>query len=285
MSSNIKITLLAAVLVLIGLGSILFYANRRSSAPVAETMETNILKVGKADAIVIRNQGKTVVIDCGEEDDGAEVALWLAQNGISTIDLLIITHFDKDHVGGADIVLEEIDAAEVLLPAYEGLRTEYTNFMDVLKTRGITPKLLTEDYRTTIGDMELLVEPPRSYEIENPDQEFDNDFSLVTTITHGENVFLFAGDIEKKRIREWLAEDKDRTADFLKVPHHGVYNSAMEDFVRAVIPRFAVCCTSDKNPAETDILELLKSVGARTYETRNGDISVTSDGTSLQVRQ
>lgn len=53
--------------------------------------------------------------------------------GISNVDTLIITHYDQDHVGGADTLVEAMEIGRVLLPAYEGDSTEYVDFMNALE--------------------------------------------------------------------------------------------------------------------------------------------------------
>ena len=61
---------------------------------------------------------KTMVIDAGEEDDGEEVVSFLTNQGVFKVDVLIITHYDQDHVGGADTLVESLDVAQVFLPDY-----------------------------------------------------------------------------------------------------------------------------------------------------------------------
>lgn len=73
--------------------------------------------------------------------------------------------------------------------------------------------------------------------------------------------------------------------DFLKVPHHGVYNNALPDFFQAVGMEYAVITCSNKNPAETKTLEALESLGTETYLTANGLITVSSTPSGIQIRQ
>ena len=56
------------------------------------------------------------------------------------MDVLVITHFDKDHVGGADTLVEGMEIGEVLLPDYEGIHTEYLDFMHALEKKRISRK-------------------------------------------------------------------------------------------------------------------------------------------------
>ena len=115
--------------------------------------------------------------------------------------------------------------------------------------------------------------------------EIDNNFSLITTIMHGENVLLFTGDAEKQRTREWLSGKDKQDCDFLKMPHHGVYHTALKELLEAVMPEYAVICSSGKNPADPETLELLKNYGISTFQTKDGNVTVISDGKNLEVHQ
>lgn len=255
-----------------------------------DTLLIEVLKVGKADAIILHSGEETMIIDCGEEDDGQEVLERLKADGVQKIDVMIITHFDKDHVGGADTVVDGLPVDRVLLPAYTGAGTEYEDFLAALQRAGIEPENVTETESFTLGGASVTVEPPASYEIpaeENSsgDEEYDNDFSLITTVELGDKRLVFAGDAEKKRIREWLAGGTAQKCDFLKVPHHGVYNKALSELFEALQPAYAVICDSKKNPADERTLELLKNGGTKYFQTMNGDIKILCDGQNIEVSQ
>jgi len=252
----------------------------------AENMLTvSILKVGKADAMIFRCGGKTMIIDCGEEDDGEEMADFLESSGIRQIDVLLITHFDRDHVGGADTVVNTADIGRILLPDYEGTHAEYDDFMNTLQNKGLVPERLTGPVTFSLGNAEVLVEPPGSYEIPTGEAEYDNNFSLITTVTHGSNRLLFTGDIEKERIRAWLEAGDVQPCGFLKMPHHGNFNKQTEALLKAVQPEYAVITCSDKNPADQKTLDLLGKYGCETLLTKDGNITVTSSAAGLEVRQ
>lgn len=250
-----------------------------------EVLQIRVLKVGKADAIVCMCGEKTMVIDCGEEEDGQEVLDYLEGRGISRVDVLLITHYDKDHIGGADTVVEGIPVSRVLLPDYTGTGTEYGDFMEALEKAGIRPERIREDQVLSLGGADVLVEPPASYALPDGNAEYDNNFSLVTTFRYGDRRLVFAGDMEKKRIREWLESRERETCDVLKVPHHGVYNTALEDLFKTLRPAYALICDSQKNPADDRTLELLKKYGAACLQTRNGDIDILCSEKGIEIRQ
>ncbi len=250
-------------------------------APQAENeFNISILKIGQADAIILKTENHTAVIDCGEENDGAEIVEHLANSGTETIDYLFITHFDKDHVGGASDVLDGFDAKEIIIPDYIGTSDEYETFTSTLQEKNITPTYLTEELELTLDDVLFEVYPPQKASY----KESDNDYSLVISVTHGDNKFLFAGDAEEDRLAE-LSSQLDLDHDFLKMPHHGNYNKGTVNFLKGVTPTYTVICDSDKNPAEEKCVKALEMVGSEIYHTRDGDVDIFSDGTAITVRQ
>lgn len=251
-----------------------------------DVLQIQVLKVGKADAIVLQCGSETMVIDCGEEEDGQEVLDYLKSNGVQKIDTLIITHFDKDHVGGADTVVSGIPVDRLLLPAYISTGKQYKAFVAAYEAVGIEPENVTETLSFDFGGeggASVTVEPPASYEIPNTDDEYDNDFSLITTIDFNGKKFVFAGDIEEARIHEWLSSGTVGHCDVLKVPHHGVYNDALAELFESLQPKYAIICDSKKNPADTRTLELLKKVGAECLQTMNGDIGIRCIGQNIEL--
>lgn len=254
--------------------------NAPEAPPVTGNFEVAVLKVGQADAIILRTGQHCVVIDCGEKDDGDEVSEYLDAKGISKVDYLFITHFDKDHVGGAAEVLDNVAVGELITPAYEGSNNEYARYLGAVKKHGITPVGLTENMTFTLDDVLFEVYPP----MKTAYAEDDNNFSLVISATHGENRFLFAGDAKKVRLAE-VVKQINGAYDFLKVPHHGKFNSYSGSFFGYVKPEISVITCSDKNPEEEETVTALERVGSSVYLTREGDIYAVSDGKNITVDQ
>ncbi len=268
--------------VVIALASITGCAANESAVEVPAVtgvFETDIVSSGKADAIILSTSEHTVVIDCGEHDDGDEVAERLEERGIDYVDCVILTHFDKDHIGGFPEVAKYMDIGEVIIPNYVGTSDEYEDMMAAIEEYGLNVTTLTQDASFVLDDclFELDAANKSSY-------DGDNDYSIVVTVTHGENRFLFAGDAEETRLSE-LLQTIDGEYDFLKVPHHGRYNSLSEKFITAVSPQYAVITDSKKNPADDEILDILDELECETYQTVDGSIFITSDGTSITVTQ
>ena len=248
-------------------------------------LTVTLLKVGKADAVVALSGSHALLIDAGEEDDGMDVVEFLQKHSVQEVDAMIITHYDQDHVGGADTVLEQIPVKTVYVPDYEGTHMEYLDFLRAAEETNVPVQRLNESVSFRFGDADVLIEPPESYDIPNTNEDYDNNFSLITTVTHGENRLVFMGDAEKLRIRDWMKGNNAVHCDFLKVPHHGVYNGALEELFAALTPDFSVICSSKKNPAERKTLELLKNYSPNVFETKDGKVLVISNGKKLEVQQ
>lgn len=251
-----------------------------SSATVTDNFSVSILKIGKADAIILKTKNHTALIDCGESDDGAEVVKYLSKSGTDRIDYLFITHFDKDHVGGAAEILGSFEIGEIITPDYEGSANEYHAYVNALNENNFTATALTENMTFSLDDVTFNVYPP----LKSSYDEGDNDFSLVISVTHGDNTFLFTGDAEKDRLAE-LASQLDLEHTFLKMPHHGNYNKGTKTFVQSVRPKYTVITCSDKNPPDEETISVLNGIGSEIYETRNGDITAISDGSTIKISQ
>ncbi|MCD8215640.1 MAG: MBL fold metallo-hydrolase [Clostridiales bacterium] len=238
-------------------------------------------KIGKADSFVMQTENSVIVLDTGEEEDAEEIMEYLDGNNITYIDYLIISHFDKDHVGGAAEIIENYEIEHILQPDASEESDEYYNYISAMSTVGISPEIVDSTYTFTLDGADFMVLPPlsRSYQ-----DDKDNNSSLVVSINHGENSFLFTGDAMDERINELLTYDGlEHTV--LKMPHHGQYSDMLPALVEAVNPEYAIITSSDKNPEDDETLEILENVGAEVYITRNGDIKITSDGESLTFKQ
>lgn len=247
---------------------------------VTGEFKTTVLDVGKADAIILETASGTVVIDTGEKNDGSKVLSYFAEHGTDKIDYLFITHFDKDHVGGAADIINNMEIGEIITPNYEGNNKEYEKFKAALSEKDLTELRLT-DYKTfTLDDTVFEIYPPKkSYYAEE-----DNDFSLVINVTHGENTFMYAGDCETERLAE-LPGQMSMEHIFLKMPHHGQYYKGIDELIKSAAPKYAVITDSEKNPADEEVLILLENIGCEIYETMYGNISAVSDGKSITVMQ
>ena len=238
--------------------------------------EVTFLDVKKADAMILRTENSTVVIDCGEKGDGKKIVNMLNEAEIDTVDCLIITHYDQDHVGGAAKVIKELDVKRVLAPDYVRENDEMKKYNKALNNKSIVPELLTSDVKFSFDGVDYMVCAPKKsdYGFDN-----DNDFSLVTKAVHGENTFLFTGDAMEQRLSEIMDIGE---CTLLKVPYHGRKLDNLEEFLNAVKPKSAVISTS-KSELSSKTLALIEERKIPYYATCfKGTINAVSDGKQIK---
>lgn len=249
-----------------------------------DDMVITCFDVGQADSFLIQCGGKTMLMDAGTASDGAEVAEELEDMEIGHIDYLMITHFDKDHVGGAAQIIRKFDIGTVLRPVYMKESKQVTAYIQELeKKAGVVEEIILRDtYRLDLGSASMVIHPAAQ---ELYEKDPSNNSSLVTEIFHGSSSLLFTGDVEKERIKELLDEELAWGYDFLKVPHHGKHEKILGEFFEKVGAESAVITCSNKNPEEAETLTLLEAVGTEYCLTRNGSVRIVSDGEQLSVEQ
>lgn len=277
---------LAGILaLLLALAALWMWVQKPRQAPELEAkMVITALPVGKADALIIQESSHVILIDTAEKEDGPYLVQELQNRGIHQIDLLLVTHFDKDHVGGAAYVMEHMEVDSVMMPDYEGDRPEYEDFLAAVQEHPDVRRL-TEQTQLAFGELQMAVYPAEDpEEIQNTDGEYDNDMSLVAAVTCGERKFLLTGDIEKTRIAQMLAEDIDWQCDWIKMPHHGRYQKALKELMEAAQPRQAVICCSAEEPAEKKTLKLLRESQIEVWDTSMQTVVTVCDGEQITVR-
>lgn len=288
MKSRKKLGGLIALLVAIALllGFFVFWIS--STGIKDEKMKVVVLKTGKSDAIVVQSGGKTMLIDTAEADDASKVVKYLKNENINTIDTIIITHFDKDHLGSSGLIFETFDVKQVLVPDYEGTIEEYGTFMKALEAALIEPTPVSSDMDFEFGEVSVHVEPPENYDanlIGEVVDDIDNTMSLMTEITCGEKKFLFGADADKRRVNEWLGKHEGEHFDIIKCPHHGKYNAVMEELLKSASPNYMLVTCSKKNPADETMISLMTQYGVDVFQTRDGRITVLTDGNIIKVMQ
>jgi beta-lactamase superfamily II metal-dependent hydrolase len=265
-------------------------------------MEIAVLGIGKADAIIITTENHTAMIDAGENNDGGGIIDYLLNNNIHTIDYLILTHYHKDHIGGAHAVINNLEVKEVIAPDYGKESKHYDRFINAAINAGLEILVLKETLEFTLDNAEFTVYPPKSpyfhYDYDDDDLDDDdendeaditneNNYSIAVSVKHGENNFLFTGDAKSKRLKELLSE-RDiifTDYDFLKVPHHGNYNKRSTEFINFISPEYAVITCSLKNMPDGRVISALENTGAEIYLTADGDVHCKSDGKKIIIEQ
>ena len=257
-----------------------------------ETVQTplfhiKMLKIGKADTALLYMEGKTeaVVIDAGEDDDGPEIVEKLEELGISKVSRLIITHYDKDHIGGAAYVLGHIPVEQVIQPDYPKTGDTFEDYKEALEAYADDVCIVSEYMEFSEGQLSFSLYPENDPENRYFKEGEDNDRSLVTMVSYRGKRFLFTGDIEEKRIELLLDSDVDLSCDWMKLSHHGRFNDQTKALLKATGAKDGVICCSKKNPADKETVDAARQAGMSCWMTANGDITFTCDGESIYGNQ
>lgn len=235
------------------------------------------LDVGKADCIVIRSENSTAVIDCGEKGDGKDLVKFLEKQDVTSVDKLIITHYDKDHVGGAAKLIELMEVKGIIGPDYNENNDESQKFRSAMRAKGIGMNWLKEDIHFELDGADYTVfAPERSYY----GKDNDNDFSLVVRLDYHDTSMIFAGDAMEQRLTEVMDIG---SCDLLKVPYHGRKIANLDDFLSETSPEYAVVSTSEKEYS-SQTQKMLDDCGAEVYTTfSDGTITAFTNGSEITI--
>ncbi len=234
-----------------------------------------------ADAFLLYTDNATIVIDTGEKGFGKKISKYLKNIGHPDIDYMFISHFDKDHVGGAAKVIKDNNVYAVYTGAYVKNSDELYDFKEAAEEKGVPVRMLREDMELELDGIQIEVTVPERMMYED---DPSNNSSLIIRITHGENVFLFTGDIQNTRIQEYVAT-APKPCSVLKVPYHGIFQGAEKELFDALKPKYAVITSSKNEKEDKETIKLLENAGVEIYKTRKGSVEMTSDGSSLAVSQ
>ena len=242
-------------------------------------LEVTVLDAGKADAILLTTAESAVLIDAGEKGFGKTILAYLEEQGVEKLDYLIVTHFDKDHVGGAAKVINNISVGTVLQSNSPKDSDEYEKYVKALANAGIEPVTVRETLTFTLGGVTYTVDPPvRETYADDP----SNNSSLIVSVVNGADSFLFTGDAQTARLAELLDGDVSGV-DVLKLPHHGQDEPLLDALLSATRPAYAVITSSDEEPESAATVAALERAGATVLLTRNGAVTLRSGGNGVQV--
>lgn len=238
-------------------------------------LKVHFIDVGQGEAIFIDYGDYDILIDAGGEDTGLAVANYLINLGTDDVDLLVLTHPDKDHVGGLEEVLKHIDVEEIIHSKAETRKKVREGYIPLLKDGS-----LVKFYRST--DRTIDLGNDTYFHVMNMDGIYDNidNKSVVTMLEHDNVKFLFTGDIEQEVELNNLEKFDD--IDVLKVANHGLDTSTSKRFINKVAPSTAVISALE-NPYN-EVTSLLSEKSIDTYITgEEGTIVINSDGNRFSV--
>lgn len=236
--------------------------------------------VGQGDAQMLSlKSGASILIDGGRGDKILPHLDKIFRWKDRYIDIVFLSHPQKDHFGGLLRVIERYRVGAFILSMHNPKNREFIALIDGLEKRKIPIVVLRNGDDVGQGDVRIdVLSPPR--ELKNVKNI--NETSLVLRVTLKDASLLLTGDISKKIERQILKRTEHINAQILKVPHHGSKYSSSNEFLARVAPAVSVIGVGKNSyghPTE-EAMQRILNVGSEIFRTdKHGTVKiVVKDG-------
>ena len=217
-----------------------------------------MLDVGQGQSILLQSEGKTFLVDCGGDDDAATadtIAETLLSQGISRLDGIVLTHYDRDHSGALHNLLCRIDTDLLILP---DTRNEFP-----LPETDANILWIWKDMEFCFGSAKMTVFGPVY-------SGLDNENSLCVLFDAANCDILITGDRSEFGERMLMRGTALPDVDILVAGHHGAAASTSEDLLHCVTPETILISVKENNyyghPSDI-LLQRLHNFGCAVYRT------------------
>jgi competence protein ComEC len=273
---------LIMILVLLVLDVFLFKYEAGAREPL---VSVSYLDVGQGDSILIEStSGNRLLIDTGKEGTLGRPISKLLPFFDRKIDVLLLTHSDTDHIGGALEVLNNFEVAKLFISGdYENGELE-KNIISLAKEKNVE---IIEAVRGQIIDLGGEVYATILFPDRKVDDAETNTASVGLKLTYGDVDFILTGDMPSA-VEDYLVslDGKFLDSEVLKLGHHGSKTSTSKRFLQAVSPEHVIISAGKNNSyghPHKEVLEKVKGIDKyATYE--RGTISFKTDGLSLWTK-
>jgi len=264
-------------------------------------LRVTVLDVGQGNAALLELPGgHNLLVDGGGFSDNAVfdtgkmiVAPFLWRKKIKTIDTILLSHANSDHLNGLIYIAEHFNVKRAITNHEPSRSKGFRRFISVLKKNGIAhPRFQALERKFAINNVALqILHPENDFIVRNEHEAWRNlnNNSIVLKVVFGKHAFLFPGDImamgEKALV---YSKGGVLKSDVLLVPHHGSATSSTAFFLSHVNPKTAIISAGWKNrfgfPNEK-VLGRYETMDCSVYRTDvHGAVRIRSDGESMRIR-
>jgi competence protein ComEC len=281
-------------LILLGLAFILikefsnwwpdFYQQKINRSQV----DVYFLDVGQGDATLFYTDSREVILVDGGPSLSVLYALGQALPFYErTIDLLVLTHPDSDHINGLIEVVKRYKVKKVLYNGIVDDLAAYQVWQEQIKASGIEIIIAQAGQNFTYGNLDLEV----FYPVENLfGRTFDdtNESSVVIKFSYYDIDFLLTGDLSAEKELELIDLAYDLSAEIMKAGHHGSKTSTHQKFLQTVKPQYVVISAGKDNsyghPHFIVLQRLINSQAKILRTDERGDIRISTNGQNIEIK-
>lgn len=255
-------------------------------SPDPETLKVKFFNIGQGDSAFIETENQTQILIDGGPDATVLEKLGKKMGFFDrSIDLVILTHPDKDHLAGLIDVLDRYNVGAVLTTGVKRETALFHLWEKKLKEKG-TPVIIAKRglWSEVSPGVGLLIFAPENT-VNGQTMEKTNNTGIVAKLVYGTTSYLFTADIERPVEELLVRSNLNLDTDILKVAHHGSKTSSSDAFLVATSPDIAVISLGRNNTyghPHTEVIERLKKHVQRILRTDlDGDVTIRSNGTNL----
>lgn len=251
--------------------------NKKTDSNNTDVVKVEYIDVGQADAILIENNKKYMLIDAGNNEDGDLLVNYFKDKNITDFEYVVATHPHEDHIGGMDNIIKNFNIKNYYMPDCYTTTKTFEELLDALEEKNLSFETPDIDSEFLLGDALFKVL------YTGTDKRDLNNTSIVLRMTYKDVSFMFTGDATNTTEKKILA--KDLQSDVLKVGHHGSQYSTSDEFLDKVNPKYAIISVGTGNVYDhPKDITLNKLKGIEVHRTdKEGTIRVISDGKNIDI--
>lgn len=256
-----------------------FLPGQGETAPGSGDFEVHFLDVGQGLSVLVRSDGHALLYDGGDREASSFVVSYLKRQGIETLDYVVASHYDSDHINGLIGALNVFSVETVIGPDYVHDSKTYDSFMQTVADCGLPVTHPAVGSVYALGDSSFTVLSPQEIVSES------NNNSVAIRIVNGQNSFLLSGDAEYQSEEAMCYSGLPLSSDVICPGHHGSSNATSSLFLSYTRPKYAVISVgadNDYGHPHSETLQRLSDYGVTVYRTDlEGTIVAYSDGEEI----
>jgi len=234
----------------------------------------SFLNIGQGDAsLIMSDRGDRILIDCGPNETivdrlESKLGFWSQR-----LDILIITHGDKDHYGGCESVIQRYKVGKIMINGvFDEKNTDYERFLQLVQSQNIQVLPAMKETYISLGNiLELQILNPQT-NLWGQNIRDDNPESIVIQVISPHKKILLTGDIDTATEERIVKTYPHLDIDVLKAGHHGSNTSTGDILLDHITPEQVIISAGQDNPYNHPHPEVINRL-----QKRNIDIIQTKD--------